>query len=147
MVIVFIILQAILFLFMLLHDWVSVPRFNDIETLKKVDSIKYRVFGSLVNGGLVLYPLILTIMFMPGPFPRWVAWQIFLIYLLLAIGAGCSWWIPYFCGSSAEHKEAFKKFRNTHHFLPARGDHVIPNTLHVVLHIQILLCLLTALFI
>lgn len=138
----FIILQTILFVCMLLHDWISIPPLNDIDALKKSDTTFYRVVGSLINGGLVLYPLILTIIYSSGSFPQWAAWRIFLVYLLLTFGAICSWWIPYFCGSKEWHKEAFKKFENTHHFLPARNDNVIPNTLHVILHLQICLCLI-----
>jgi hypothetical protein len=80
-----------------------------------------RLLGTAINGTTVLIPLIMT----------------FIFYFFLTIGAILSWGMPYFFDSSQKHKLQFSKFKNTDHFLPARGDNVIPNTLHVVLHLQV----------
>jgi len=137
----FIVLQSILLLFMLFHDWVSIRPFNDLETMKKVDSNYFRAMGSTINGGFVLIPLILTLKFYGNPtIPLYINLSVFLFYLGLTIGTILSWWVPYFFGSSPQHKQRFAKFKNTHHFLPQRGDNVIPNTLHVILHLQVWTC-------
>ncbi len=135
----FIVLQCLLLFFMLFHDWIPVPPFNDIEALKKVDSNRVRLRGSLINGTFVLVPLILTIIYRHH-LPLAAKLIILLFYAALTVGTILSWWVPYLFGSSEKHRQAFSKFQHTHHFLPARGNHVVPNTLHVVLHLQVWLC-------
>jgi len=43
-------------------------------------------------------------------------------------------------------KADFAEYENTHHFLPARGDNVVPNTLHVILHLQIWICFILSVY-
>ena len=143
----FIIIQSTLLFFMLFHDWIPVPPYNDIPTLKKRDTISYRLIGSLVNGATVAIPLGITLLYYGKPAMPFVASaSIAGFYLLLTIGTIMSWWVPYFFGSSQKLKEEFSKFKNTHHFLPPRGDHILPNTLHVVLHLQVWICLAFSLY-
>lgn len=142
MITFFIWLQFCLLFFMLFHDWIPVPPFNDIIALKKIDGNMRCLYGSLINGGGVLIPLWLTLSYASVKIPSSTIMTIFFFYLVLTVGTICSWWIPYLFGSSAKHKQLFSKFSNTHHFLPKRGDNVVPNTLHIVLHIQVWVCLL-----
>lgn len=141
MLISFLILQFILLLFMALHDWVAIPPFNDVNTLKKVDSISYRLMGTIINVLSVLIPFILTVLYCVNSDMN-LFQTIIVFYCCLSLGTILSWWVPYMFGSSQKHKERFMKFKQTHHFLPPRGDHVIPNTLHVILHIQVWACLI-----
>lgn len=129
---------------MLFHDWIPVPPLNNIAELKKVDSMRYRLLGSAINGLTVLIPLILTLVYRGSNF--YANLSISLFYLLLTVGTILSWWVPYFFGSSAELKKQFEKFKKTHHFLPKRSDHIVPNTLHVIIHIQVWTCLGIACF-
>lgn len=132
---------------MLLHDWIPVPPFNDVPTLEQVDGNQKRLIGVLINATTVLIPLIYTLKYRNSvPFPTSTAISIMIFYFCLTIGTIASWWIPYFFGSSVKHKIAFSKFKNTHHFLPARGDNVIPNTLHVVLHLLVWSCFIYSIF-
>ncbi len=137
----FIILQAILFFFMALHDWVDIPPFTDLSALRKAHSLRFRLLGSCVNGGLVLLPLIVTLLYTSSPMPLW-AWLFLVgIYGLLTIGTITAWWIQYFGGNWVQgNKAGFEEYRNTHTFLPARDSNVVPNTLHVILHLQIWIC-------
>ncbi len=142
MMLFFILLQFLLLLFMLFHDWVPVVPFNDIEALKISDSTFYRLLGSVINGLTVLIPLIITLNYYQKPsMPSSAVITLISFYFLLTVGTILSWWTPYFFGSSQKHKQAFNKFKNTHHFLPERGDNIIPNTLHIVLHLQVWTCL------
>jgi hypothetical protein len=132
---------------MLFHDWIPVSPFNDIEALQITDSNFYRLLGSSINGVTVLIPLIITITYYQQPFmPYFATITLIAFYGLLALGSIFSWWIPYLLGSSPEHKQAFRKFKNTHCFLPKRGDNVVPNTLHIVLHLQIWACLIISIY-
>ncbi|MGQ3890186.1 hypothetical protein ACQUW5_14305 [Legionella sp. CNM-1927-20] len=147
MLLFFICLQIILLLFMLFHDWIPIPPFNDVTALKSADSYTYRLLGSCINGIAVLIPLLITLNYYYKPgIPLPAAFTIFLFYSLLTIGTILSWWIPYFLGSSQKHKAQFSKFKNTHHFLPARHNNVIPNTLHVILHIQVWICWIISIY-
>jgi hypothetical protein len=142
MLTIFAILQAILLAFMLFHDWLPLKPFNDIVTLKKTDGDFSRALSSAVNGLTVAIPLMITLAYRNRfVLPLSISLTIFFFYLLLTIGTLVNWWIPYLFGSSKKHKQQFNKFKNTHHFLPARKDHVIPNTLHVILHLQVWACL------
>lgn len=146
---IFIVLQVSLLFFMLFHDWISIPPFNDIAALQRADSRFYRLLGSVINGAFVLIPLILTIEFYDAANNQITSPAniiIFIFYFILTIGTILSWWVPYFFGSSKKHKAAFAKFSNTHHFLAPREDHVVPNTLHVILHLQVWICWLIAIY-
>lgn len=143
MITIFILLQLILLLFMLLHDWISFPPFNDVGKIKLVD----KLIQAVINGVTVFIPLLITLdAYRQANVSVSASVNVVIFYFILTIGTIASWWIPYIFGSSQKHKQAFGKFKNTHHFLPARGDNVIPNTLHIVLHIQIWACLAFALY-
>jgi hypothetical protein len=143
----FIILQFILLLFMLFHDWLPVPPLNNIAALKASNSNTHRLLGSLINGLSVLIPFILTLKYYSqGKIPPSTVFTIFIFYLCLTIGTILSWWVPYIFGSSDGHKQRFSKFKNTHHFLLARGDNIVPNTLHVILHFFVWLCLAISIY-
>ena len=140
LIMLFIILQSILLLFMLLHDLIKVPPFNDIDALRATDSTSWLIFSTIVNSFCVAIPLYLTLqLFFQSAFSC-ARLIIVCFYALLTFGTICSWWMPYILGSSASHKMHFHKFKNTHHFLPARGNNVVPNSLHVVLHLLVWSC-------
>lgn len=142
MIYFFLSLQCILFFFMALHDWVSVPPFTDVAALKKAHSFKIRLLGSFMNAGLVFIPLLLTFLYLGSPFPLWTRLLFVFIYGFITFGTITAWWIPYFGGGYwvQGNKAGFEEYRNTHSFLPQRGSNVTPNTLHVILHIQIWIC-------
>src|SRR5580765_315597 len=122
MLIFFVILQFILLIFMLFHDWIPIPPFNDIAALKISDTNSHRLLGSFINGITVLIPLIITLIYYDQLHNHFFAIiTITAFYCLITIGTILMWWTPYFFGSSQKHKQAFSKFNNTHHFLPARG--------------------------
>lgn len=142
----FVLVQCSLALIMLLHDWVHIPPFTDILALKQNHSVAFRLLMTVVNSMTVLVPLGISIyIFGVNAPPLWAVRTIFWCYLGLTVGTIGSWWVPYFLGSSASHKEGFAEYRNTHQLLPARGDNVRPNTLHIVLHVHVWLCLFLAL--
>ena len=145
MLFVFILLQVILLFFMLFHDWIAIPPFNDVAAIKQADGNWGRLFSSFINGIVVIIPLMMTIKYYHQAYiPHPALKTIIVFYLILTIGTILSWWVPYFWGSSKKHKQHFVKFSNMHRFLSARGDNVIPNTLHIVLHLQVWACLVVA---
>jgi len=127
---------------MALHDWVDIPPLTNLPALRKAHSFRFRLIGSLVNAGLILIPIIITLCYMASPFPLWARLLMTVIYGLITVGTLAAWWIPYFGGGYWAYgdKTGFEEYRNTHSFLPARGNNVVPNTLHVILHIQVWTC-------
>lgn len=142
---IFIVLQVVLLLLMSLHDWVHLPPLTNIRELEKNSSKTGRLVNSFIFFLLIFIPLTLTIIYMPH-FSRSVLFTLIIFYGLLTLGTILSWWVPYFFGSSHEHKKNFEEYKNTHHFLPARGDNVIPNTFHVIMHSFIWACFLISLY-
>jgi len=136
----FIAIQIILLFFMTFHDWMHLPPLTDIREIEKHSTVTGRMINSIIFFFLIFIPLSLTLFYQPN-FPCWVSITITFIYGLLTLGTITSWWIPYIMGSSESHKQGFVEYKSTHHFLPTRGDNVTPNTLHVILHLQIWMCL------
>lgn len=140
---VFIAIQLLLFFFMIFHDWIDFPPFTDLAALRQAHSFKERLFGSLINGILVFIPLVIAMIYRDSLLPFWAGIISVSIYGLITFGTIAAWWIPYFGGGYLIHgnKAGFEEYRKTHSFLPKRGDHVTPNTLHVLLHVQVWICL------
>lgn len=143
MVYFFVAVQSILLLFMALHDWVDIPPLTDLPALKKAHTFRFRLIGSFVNGSLVLIPLIITLFYLSSSLSFWARLVFTVIYGFITFGTITAWWVPYFGGGYLIHgnKAGFEEYRNTHTFLPKRGENVVPNTLHVLLHIQVWICL------
>ncbi|MBP9765239.1 hypothetical protein KBD08_02790 [Candidatus Babeliales bacterium] len=93
------------------------------------------IFFTIINSLCVAIPLYMTLFYF-----KTKLLSIVYFYGGLTVGTIASWWVPYIFGSSAIHKQQFLKFKNTHYFLPTRGDNVRPNTLHVVLHLLVWSC-------
>lgn len=132
----FIAVQIILFFLMTFHDWIHLPPLTDIRTLEKYSSFEGRLINSFIFALMILIPLVLTWIYKLR-FPFWVIITIVIFYAVLTLGTIASWWIPYFFGSSDMHKEGYQEYKKTHHFLPRRGDNIVPNTFHVILHFHI----------
>jgi len=53
-----------------------------------------------------------------------------------------AWWLPYFFGPDARRAARYQlAFGRTHSFLPLRRG-IVPNTLHILLHLSTLATLL-----
>jgi hypothetical protein len=140
----FVTLQVIVLFLMTFHDWVHLPPFLDIRDLEKAHSVSQRLMSSIIFFFLIAIPLFLTWHYeSSGSF--WALFSIVNFYGWLTLGTILSWWVPYFLGSSEKNKTDFAVYKNTHHFLPARGDNVIPNTFHVIMHLLIWTCLVFSL--
>ena len=117
---------------------------KNVEDLKKAESDTRRYTDVAINALCGLIPLGLLLWYSPN-IPVWALNTIRSFYGLLLLGAFLSWWVPYIFGSPAAHRQAFEKFKNTHHFLHARGENVVPNTFHVFMHVIMLICFLLSL--
>jgi hypothetical protein len=148
MILFFAILQVILLLFMVFHDWIDLPPFTDRKNLRKFHSTQLLLFGSFLNGILVLIPLVLTLLYFEDTLPLWANGLFVIIYGIITLGTITAWWLPYLFGTNAPkmNRAELEVYQNTHHFLPKKKDRVVPNTLHVVLHIQVWSCFILSLY-
>lgn len=138
----FTVIQCTLFLFMALHDWIDIPPLTNLAALKKARPFKLRLIGSIVSSTLVLIPLVVTFFYLGSHPPLWARLLFAAIYGFITFGTITAWWIPYFGGRywMPGNKAGSEEYRDTHSFLPRRGNNVVPNTLHIILHIQIWAC-------
>lgn len=137
---VFIVFQIIVALLLACHDWIHIPPLTDIRALEKAHTTGQRLFGSIINTSLILVPLAVSLYYWPSRMPTWAIYFSTCVYSLLTIGTLAAWWIPYYFGSSHEHKAGFKEYAHTHTFLPRRGTNVTPNTFHFIMHLFIWSC-------
>jgi hypothetical protein len=142
MIYIFLFVQLILFFFMILHDWIEIKPLTNLSDLRKRNSFKKRLIGSIINGSLVAIPLLITWVYTSSSVPLWASLVFVAIYGFITFGTITAWWIPYFGGDylvSWNQADA-KAYKNTHSFLPKRGKNVVPNTLHCILHAQVWIC-------
>ena len=124
-VVVSIILQALLLIYLQLHEWVPLFPWNDLSPgnpQRPLDVVLGAVQAAVIAGfalrwlplmavGLVLYA-------------GWLALQI------------VDWWKPYLFGTTERRRRAYQKhFGRTYRFLPAIADHPVPDAAHVILQI------------
>ena len=127
-------LQIFHVLFLLLHDWTPLGRLNDIAAVRRENSLRFMVIGTLVSTAPFAVGMVLTGMSLDHPFSRFLLTWLWVSYLWLFVGELEAWWIPYFFIDQPKRAARYAAmFGNTHAFLPARNG-IRPNTLHVILH-------------
>ena len=135
-------LLPLLFLsYQILIDWVNLFPWNDLAT----KTAKTRLLELLLNYSPLL--LIAYGFHQPTPSTKLYALIGSVAYLLGHLNA---WWRPYLLGATSKEQAEYQQyFSRTYKFLPAIGDHPIPDGEHVVLGVICLLmvgCSLLAYF-
>jgi hypothetical protein len=143
----FILIQSLIVVILIIHDWVPLGRLNDLAGLKKQVSFKENLIITIVNSLPTLIALIISIVYFDQPYPLIVSVYLILLYFILFMGEIRAWWIPYFFGTTPERVKRYATmFGNTHSFLPERNG-ITPNTLHVILHLLTLIALILSIFV
>jgi hypothetical protein len=134
-------LQAFQVAFLWLHDWLPLGRLNDVAAVRSQDSLTRLVTVTLVQS--LPYSLGLVFCLRHGaPYPDWLRSWLWISYGLLFIGQLRAWWIPYLWRPDPQRAARYQlMFGNTHAFLPKRNG-MVPNTLHILLHVSTLATLL-----
>jgi hypothetical protein len=110
--------------YLLVTDWIALAPWNNIEDVQ----VRQKTLISVAN-------------YTPLCFIAFAVAQPSRILVGLALLAGvvdllmhvAYWWLPYLRGATPEHNvEHARMFGGTTTFLPAIGDHPIPNAQHVV---------------
>ncbi|GAA0339456.1 hypothetical protein GCM10008967_32230 [Bacillus carboniphilus] len=139
---------SFILIFMIVQDWVPLGTLNDVQAVKAEHSFNQLVTITLINVAQILLLMGLVVIFMGKRYPIWVKFWLIIHQVCIFAGVLISWWIPYFFGYGAEQKvEEYKQmFGETHSFLPVMNG-IVPNTLHFLFHITLLLCIILAIYI
>ena len=132
---------AVFVLYLIIHDWVTVPRFNEPRSGGISPGQR-----AAISVGNVLPPLLLLILVAvsptTGPMPWWTVLWGAIYFVAFLVLVWLSWYQPYLRGTTPERTASYEaEFAGTIHVLPSRGDHPRPNLAHVVLHLLMLVCL------
>lgn len=123
-----VVLQAALLIYFQFHEWVHLPSWNANSPGNPQGRLDI-VLG-VAQAGIIA-----------GVAREWnpaMAVGVAMYSGWLALQAA-GWWIPYLRGASEGHMRFYEKhWARTWRFLPAIGDHPIPNAAHVVLQLLIL---------
>ena len=128
--------QGVLWLMLLVHDWVPMYPLNDLRALRRTQTISQTIIYTGINVGACSWALIETVRHyrhssLSFPYDPWC------IYAIMTIGTILSWWVPYLFGSSKQHQSKMKPYQSTHSFLPKCSSNIHPNTMHVIVHVFI----------
>jgi hypothetical protein len=127
-------LQSFHVLFLLLHDWVPLGRLNDIGAVRRANSRRALVLGTLISSLPFAFGWLASARYLSVPYPHWLRIYLLAAYAFLFAGEIEAWWSPYLFGWPAGKSERYRiMFGNTHAFLPERHG-ITPNTLHAMLH-------------
>lgn len=138
---IFLVFQAVMLIFVLFHDFLPLPPFNDVKALQNHSSRPMLLLAAVINGLFFAVPFVLSLTLMGN----WIARLVIIgLYLWIFLGELRAWWLPYFFGAKPKLVEENQMlYGNTHAFLPKRHG-IVPNTAHVFLHILTFLTLLLA---
>jgi len=136
--IAFLTLQALVVLFLLLHDWVPLGRLNNLDAMRGEDSLTKRAFVTL----LPLLPAAVCLYFCTihfgRPYPDWLQMTLWITYGIFLLGLLRAWWVPYLVGTDPQRAARYRIiFAGTHSFLPRRNG-MAPDTLHTAFHLCVL---------
>ena len=133
------VLQGFCVVHLMLHDWVPLGRLNNVAAARSVDPLTKRILVTILSG----LPFLLVFVFSceyasASAWPGWVVTWLWWAYGILFAGELTAWWVPYFGRVQPERVARYRlMFGGTHAFLPERNG-IIPNTLHVMLHVATL---------
>lgn len=137
-----------IFLFMIVHDFVPLGPFNDVEAILNDRPLKELIFVTIVNAGQILLIIIGVLFFIGKKYPIIIKLWLIIHQSCIFIGALIAWWIPYIFGIGAEQRvERYQEmFGNTHSFLPIMNG-IVPNTIHTIFHFTLLFCIILTIYI
>ena len=128
-------LQVFQVAFLLLHDWIPLGRLNDVAAVQSQDSRTRLVMVTVLSSVPFAFGLVFTVRSFGQPIPLWLYVFLWVIYVGLLLGQLRAWWVPYLFAPDARRATRYRAmFANTHAFLPPRNG-LVPNTLHVILHV------------
>lgn len=132
---VFVLLQTLVVIFLLIHDWVKLGRLNNLTAIHSEDTLSRRIFVTLLPAIPTAVGLIFSVRYFGRMYPDWLQMLLWITYVVLTAGMLRAWWIPYLVVPEPARAARYQIiFAGTHTFLPRRNG-MAPDTLHTVFHL------------
>jgi hypothetical protein len=130
----FLVLQIFQVVFIGLHDWIPLGRFNDVKAARAANPGHVLLTTTAFSAAPFALVLGASLLWMGRPYPGWLLTWLWISYGVLFAGELRAWWIPYLIAPDPVRAARYETmFGRTVSFLPARNG-IRPNTLHVILH-------------
>jgi hypothetical protein len=131
---VFLACQLLVVLFIGLHDWMPLGRFNDVRAAQAADTRKRLVTVTVVSTLPFAIGLAASVYYAAAASTMWLVWLLWISYGVGLYGLLRTWYVPYLLVPDPVRAARYRTmFGDTHSFLPVR-DGIVPNTLHVIFH-------------
>ncbi|WP_018932560.1 hypothetical protein [Gracilibacillus lacisalsi] len=139
---------SLILIFMIVQDLVPLGPLNDIDAISADRSFNEILTVTLIGAVQILILLSIVLIFIGKRYPIWIRLWLIIHQSFIFVGALLDWWIPYFFGYGAEERvDRYQQmFGDTHSFLPEING-IVPNTLHVIFHSLLLLCIILTIYI
>lgn len=126
--------QSFVVLFIALHDWLPLGKFNDIRGVHSADSRSRLAMVMILSTLPFAICLAASAYYASARFPMWLVWLLWISYGVGLYGILKTWYVPYlFVPDPVRATRYQMMFGGTHSFLPVRNG-IVPNTLHVLFH-------------
>jgi hypothetical protein len=133
-------LQIYVTVFVALHDWVPLGRFNDVEAVRANEPPGRLIAVTFLSTAPFGFGAAESVMH-ASRFPGWLTIFLWISYAIAAYGLLRTWWAPYLLFEEPARAARYQAMHGrTHAFLPLRNG-LRPNTLHVTVHLAIILML------
>lgn len=121
-------LQTALLIYFQVHEWIHLPPWNDNSAgnpQRGLDVVLGVAQAGIIAGVAREWSAAMVVGI--AMYGGWLALQV------------AGWWIPYLYGASKGHMRFYEQhWARTWKFLPAIGDHPVPNAAHVILQLLLL---------
>lgn len=138
-------LQTFHVIFLAIHDWIPIAPLNDTAAVRAVDGSRRLLITTLIQTLPFAFGLYLSLIYLGRAWPHSLHLWLWVSYSILFLGELRAWWLPYLVQPEPERAARYRiLFGKTHAFLPERNG-IVPNTMHVLLHLATAATLLTLL--
>jgi len=142
----FLALQMFIAVFLLLHDWVPLGRWNNRAAKLGEDSLTHLLGTTLLAAVPSGVGLFYSAAYFGRSYPHWLEMWLWITYGLFFLGLLRAWWIPYLLVPDAQRAARYQTiFANTYAFLPRRNG-IVPDALHFLFHLAIVAMLFSLFF-
>ncbi len=138
----FLVLQMFIVVFLLLHDWVPLGRWNNGAAKRSQDTRLSLIITTLLAALPSGIGLFYSASYFGRSYPHWLEMWLWITYGLFFVGLLRAWWIPYLVLPNEKRAARYQTiFADTYAFLPRRNG-IVPDALHCVFHISVVVMLL-----
>jgi hypothetical protein len=128
------VMQAMVVVFLVCHDWVPMGRLNNSAAKRAEDSLPHLLWTTAIAAVPAAIGLFYCARYFGHAYPGWLWMFLWIMYGLFLLGILRAWWIPYLLVPDAKRAARYQViFADTHRFLPERNG-IAPDTLHTVFH-------------